>query len=108
MFRTAKRVCTGKKAEGIPQNGYRLQEPRKFRAGRILYIENGSGPFSKIPFLVPLIPDEVSTSNRKRLRRSGLGSATVVYLPPSNLKQQLIQNRLHNRFCLFVWSAEQK
>uniref|UniRef100_A0A183G4D0 ABC transporter domain-containing protein n=1 Tax=Heligmosomoides polygyrus TaxID=6339 RepID=A0A183G4D0_HELPZ len=53
---------------------------------------NGIIPTTKIPFLVPFVSDEVSTSIRKCLRRFGLENlAAVVNVPSDNPKIRLVR-----------------
>ncbi|VDP09511.1 unnamed protein product [Heligmosomoides polygyrus] len=79
MFRTAASVCTG---EGEGRNSWRPT----VRTAQ----ENSTTPTTKIPFLVPFVFDEASTSIRKCLRRSGLENlVAVIDLPPDNLKTSL-------------------
>ncbi|EYC06559.1 hypothetical protein Y032_0075g959 [Ancylostoma ceylanicum] len=55
----------------------------------------------KIPFYLPFISDEVSTAIRQCLRRSALNKVvSIVEIPPSNLKRQLVRNRMYDRFCI--------
>ncbi|EYC15226.1 hypothetical protein Y032_0037g3400 [Ancylostoma ceylanicum] len=55
----------------------------------------------KIPFYLPFISDDVSTAIRQCLRRSALNNVvSVVEIPPSNLKRQLVRYRMYDRFCI--------
>ncbi|EYC17627.1 hypothetical protein Y032_0030g2180 [Ancylostoma ceylanicum] len=50
---------------------------------------------------LPFIFDEVSTAIRQCLRRSALNNiVSVVEIPPSNLKRQLVGNRMYDRLCI--------
>ncbi|VDP02493.1 unnamed protein product [Heligmosomoides polygyrus] len=108
MFRTAASVCTGEgeRKESLEVareiavlNGYSLRKPSFRPRGRAVQ-ENGNAPTTKIPFLVPFVSDEVSTSIRKCPRRSGLENlVAVINLPPDNLKTRLVCNRLYDRIC---------
>uniref|UniRef100_A0A7I4YEU0 Guanylate kinase-like domain-containing protein n=1 Tax=Haemonchus contortus TaxID=6289 RepID=A0A7I4YEU0_HAECO len=85
--------CLAKDVEKLERNAVTSNRLR----GNLLNCE--------IPFIVPLVSDEVSTSIRKRLRRSGLA---ILYVPPCNLKHRLVRNRLYDRSRtpLTVWSAQ--
>ncbi|EYC24969.1 hypothetical protein Y032_0012g1613 [Ancylostoma ceylanicum] len=49
---------------------------------------------------MPFISDEVSRATRLCLRRANLENlVTLVELPPSNLKRQLIRNHIYDRLC---------
>ncbi|EYB98991.1 hypothetical protein Y032_0126g1343 [Ancylostoma ceylanicum] len=53
----------------------------------------------KITICLPFISDEVSTAIQQCLRRSALNNiVSVVKIPPSNLKRQLLRNRMYDRF----------
>ncbi|KAK6733756.1 hypothetical protein RB195_017488 [Necator americanus] len=104
MFRTATSVCTGReeRRESIElarkiavSNGYTPMWSITKRA----QTRNKSG-MEKVPFCVPFISDEVSAAIRRCLRKAKLEeSVTIVELPPSNLKQILIRNRLYDHIC---------
>ena len=108
MFRTASSVCSGteERKESLAMarmvaasNGYRC--PPRRRGRRVLLPQQAeSAVTEKIPFCVPFISDEVSIAIRRCLRKVGLdNSVSVVEMPPNNLKQLLIRNRLYDRIC---------
>ncbi|XGW09626.1 hypothetical protein V3C99_011701 [Haemonchus contortus] len=109
MFRTAAEVSSGEKerkesvniARNIAElNGYKLPPFRKARAGKESSRTNDDLFSTKIPFAVPFISDEVSTSIRKCLRRAGLQNTVgIVEIPPDNLKRRLVRNRMYDRTC---------
>ena len=83
-------------------NGYDLQSPRHRTRTSALHRRTIDGPLAgKIPVLLPFISDEISTSIRKCLRRSGLESMVgIVAIPPDNLKKRLVRNRQYDRMCV--------
>ncbi|EYC10323.1 hypothetical protein Y032_0056g2678 [Ancylostoma ceylanicum] len=57
--------------------------------------------YSLIPLCIPFISDELSSSIRLCLKKSGLdGFVNLVDVPSDNLKRLLVRNRLCDRLCL--------
>ncbi|KAK6742180.1 hypothetical protein RB195_009820 [Necator americanus] len=57
------------------------------------------GP-EKIPFCLPYISDDMSRAVRGCLRKAGLrNDVRVVEIPPANLKEKLVRNRVYDRLC---------
>lgn len=108
MFRTAALVSSGeeerKESRKLAQeiaasNGYKHHVTSSRRS---LQEQSSSRAMSgKVPFKVPFISDDVSTSLRKCVRRAGLENVvTVVEVPPDNLRRQLVRNRPYDRLCV--------
>ncbi|KAK6732228.1 hypothetical protein RB195_016547 [Necator americanus] len=56
---------------------------------------------NKINFCLPFITDDLSKAIRASLVKCGLeDQVRVVEIPPTNLKKQLVRNRMYDRFCL--------
>ncbi|EYC41153.1 hypothetical protein Y032_0580g254 [Ancylostoma ceylanicum] len=108
MFRTAARVCSGNEEKGESldlartiaiSNGYPPRERRGWQRCTQMRKRNANTD-NKVQFCMPFISDEVSRATRLCLRRANLESlVTLVELPPSNLKRQLIRNRIYDRLC---------
>ncbi|EYC07252.1 hypothetical protein Y032_0071g551 [Ancylostoma ceylanicum] len=110
MFRTATKVCSGlaEKEESLvlarqiaASNGYESYISMSKRRREALARKRDPNTTDKIPFYLPFISDEVSTAIRQCLRRSALNKVvSIVEIPPSNLKRQLVRNRMYDRFCI--------
>ncbi|KAK6739453.1 hypothetical protein RB195_008128 [Necator americanus] len=56
---------------------------------------------NKINFCLPFITDDLIKAIRASLVKCGLeNQVRVVEIPPTNLKKQLVRNRMYDRFCL--------
>ncbi|EYC27489.1 hypothetical protein Y032_0009g757 [Ancylostoma ceylanicum] len=84
---------------GAYSNGYPPRERRGWQRCTQMRKRNANTD-NKVQFCMPFISDEVSRATRLCLRRANLESlVTLVELPPSNLKRQLIRNRIYDRLC---------
>uniref|UniRef100_A0A7I4XWM4 Reverse transcriptase domain-containing protein n=1 Tax=Haemonchus contortus TaxID=6289 RepID=A0A7I4XWM4_HAECO len=109
MIRTAKMVSSGgqEQVESVELakkvalfNGYPLREWHYGRPPQRKPHEPRCENSEKVPFCLPFVSDSVSLDVRMTLRKCGLDDTVrVVEVPPRNLKQRLVQNRLYDRFC---------
>ncbi|EYC14340.1 hypothetical protein Y032_0041g481 [Ancylostoma ceylanicum] len=108
MFKTAVRVCSGseEKRESLGlataiavSNGYVPRRPQGWQR-RYQTRRGNTNIQNKVQFCMPFISDEVSRATRLCLRRAGLEDlVTIVELPPKNLRNQLVRNRIYDRLC---------
>ena len=67
---------------------------------RAVALNRHEGEETKVPFCVPFISDDLSAAIRSCVKKAGLQEMVrVVDIPPSNLKQRLVRNRLYDRLC---------
>ncbi|KAK6729102.1 hypothetical protein RB195_006258 [Necator americanus] len=108
MSRTARSVCSGpeEKKESLTlaheiaaSNGYEIRTSEtRYRSERARQLENPTT--NKIPLCIPYISDGMNAAIRRCLRRADLDSSvSVVAIPPNNLKNQLVRNRLYDTIC---------
>ncbi|XGW19729.1 hypothetical protein V3C99_003515 [Haemonchus contortus] len=106
MLRTATSICTGEvelhesrrlACEIAAANGYTVTQGR----GKRCTNTQGRSRVAKLPLCLPFISDEVSTAIRRSISRADLQDVVqLVNIPNSNIKQQLVRNRLYDKQCL--------
>ncbi|XGW03988.1 hypothetical protein V3C99_015267 [Haemonchus contortus] len=109
MFKTASAVSSEGdfRAESMEmarqiaqENGYGCNGQPAWRKRRARMEHAQEEERTKVPFCVPFVSDEMSAAIRACLRKADLqDSVRVVEIPPSNLKRQLVRNRLYDRRC---------
>ncbi|KAJ1364336.1 hypothetical protein KIN20_024417 [Parelaphostrongylus tenuis] len=63
-------------------------------------LTNDKSGENKVPFLLPLISNEISTATKRCLKRAGLdNSVAIVEIPPKALKPQIVHYRQYDRLC---------
>lgn len=107
MYRTAAKVSSDAEQKAFSRdlaghiartNGYPTEAFHGRRRGRAVVTAAQAQEEGKIPFCIPFLSDETSASIRTCLRKAGLQDLVrVIEIPPTNLKGQLVRNRLYDR-----------
>ncbi|VDP44783.1 unnamed protein product [Heligmosomoides polygyrus] len=108
MFRTASSVSSDSEQKALSMkmalniakiNGYPVQSWQR-RRRRQANAPRREEERNKVPFCVPFISDEMSTEIRKCVRAADLQDMVrIIDVPPTNLKAQLVRNRVYDRTC---------